>query len=1366
MKNTLLKYLHFALICLIFFISNSTYAQQKVSAEFLSSLEPITLSTGEKLEDGVRGVRYHNNILYITNVWAGIQCVNADDIKNPKEIGKYETEHRPHNIFIADKYGYVSDELGGVTILDISNPKNPVQIGNIETKGDAFWVEANYPYVYVAEEKFGVNVYDITNINDPVRLGGFDTPGWAWYLTIKDNYVFVGDKNGGLQIIDFSDKTNPVRYGQFKNLQNARTVFVDENYAYVANGPNGMAILDVSNPKFPALVSTYETNGYIFDLFKAGKNIYLADEINRRVDILNIADVKNPVLQGFYKAEGKVYSVWKKDVYLFVAADDKILLLRHNNPPTLAGIENQNIKELQNLNIIPDALDPDGDPIFFEASNLPEGALFDSLTGAITWVPTYEQSGLYKDITIKVIEKTETKLSATKSFDVTVSHVNRLPVMAQVGDTLISENTTLSVTLKEGSDPDKEDKGKLAYKAENLPDGAVFDELTRQFSWAPTFEQSGVYTVDFVINDPVGGTDRDASTITILHVDRNPEIVAVENQIVNENELLSIKVEGSDPDKEDQNAISFEAKNLPDNATFDAATQMYTWTPSYDQSGEYTDILLIMTAGKLSDSTKFNVSVTHTNRSPKLEKIVDQVIDENKTLTFSVSGSDADIEDEGKLTYSTNNLPDGSKFNPDSMNFSWTPTYEQSKEYDNLVFIVTDPTGLSDSQFVKVSVNHINRTPVMEEIPPYSGGENVLITFKVTGSDPDVEDVDKLVYEAQTLPEGANFTDQTFSWTPTYDQSGEYSVTFNLSDGQLNDSKIVPFTVNHVNRPPKIDSLAAQITDEAKQIQFNITASDPDVEDAGKFTLSSTGLPEGAIFDPTTAAFNWTPTFEQSGKYDITFTNTDPAGLTNTLTLPLTVNHINRTPVFNPLQAQIVEENSPLSFVVPIGEDPDKEDAEKLIYVAKDLPEGATFDPATMTLAFAPTFEQSGEYTTTISLTDGEFTVEQPVKLTVSHVNRSPVMDALEPKSVDENSQLQFTLVSNDPDKEDEGKTTLISTELPQGAAFDNNTGSFTWTPTYEQSGDYTITFTITDPAGLNAAQTVSITVAHVNREPKIKEVPQQTVAENVPISINFEATDEDKEDEGKLKFSGSTIPNGATLDELTGSFAWTPNFLQAGNHKFDVKVTDSGELFTAQSIEIVVQNINRSPVINPIEDKTANENSALAFSITGSDEDTDNELKYSLSDIPDGAEFDEKSGSFSWTPGFEQAGDYNITATLDDGESQVTTNFKITVTNVNRKPEIEKGGSATITVGETAQLSFSASDPDDDNITFSSDNLPEGSSLNASGDFTWTPGENQVGSFVFIVVASDGTDSDQTSASVTVQAKPLPPPAPPKSEE
>jgi len=190
MKNSLTVFqkLIVAVLFVNFLLTFSLYSQQ-VSAEFMSSMEPISLSTGEKVEDGIRGVMFHDGKLYVTNVWAGIQCVNVDDIKNPTEIGKFASEHRSHNVYIGEKYCYVSDELAGIMIVDGSDPANSRKIGNIETEGNSFWVEARYPFVYSAEADKGVHVYDITDVSNPVRVGSFDTNGWAWYLTVRENLI-------------------------------------------------------------------------------------------------------------------------------------------------------------------------------------------------------------------------------------------------------------------------------------------------------------------------------------------------------------------------------------------------------------------------------------------------------------------------------------------------------------------------------------------------------------------------------------------------------------------------------------------------------------------------------------------------------------------------------------------------------------------------------------------------------------------------------------------------------------------------------------------------------------------------------------------------------------------------------------------------------------------------------------------------------------------------------------------------------------------------------------------------------------------------------------------------------------------------
>ncbi len=1359
------KFDHFFTIILVIivamvYLNTSVIYAQRASAEFISSMGPTRLESGQDVKDGIQNLTYKNNILYVVNVWSGIQVIDVTSRENPKEIGTYQNEHRAHNLFIDDHYGYLSDELEGVHILDMSNPAAITKMGKIVTKGNAFWVTANYPYVYVAEEETGVSVYDISNPTSPVPIGNFDTPGWAWELILNGTTLYVSDKTGGLQILDVSDNNNLKRLGEYTGLKNLRSMSLEENYLFLADGAESVNVVDISNPKFPALVNKLVVDGYIADVFKSGKNLFMANETKKRVDIVDVSNLPEMIPGGSYQAEDKIYGLWKEDVYLFIAANTKSLILRYNSPPTLTAIADTVLNEQQMITLTVEAFDPDGDILFFEIDNMPEGAKFDTLSGTLSWTPHYEQSGIYSDIVIRVIEFTDSRLTDEKGFAITVNHVNRPPTLPEVEDYTLKEDEVLTITVMEGKDEDKEDKGKLVYSVENLPEGASFDPVSRVFTWKPTYKQSGTYMVDFVLSDQAGGLDRDGSTITIHHVDRKPLVAEVADKTINENEEISFMIEGNDPDEEDQNAISFQVIGLPEGAIFDPASQKFTWTPTYDQSGIYENLLLVMKAGNLADTTSMNITVVHINRTPNLDAVANKTVDENSKLTFTISGTDPDTEDSGNLKFSAMNLPQGANFNPDSLTFTWVPTYEQSGNFEGVTFTITDPNGLQHSQSMNVTVNHINRPPTINDIEAKTVDENVALTFVLTGSDPDQEDQTSLVYSAKQLPEGATLDGSNFAWTPGYDQSGQYTLEFTLGDGKLSESKSMTITVNHVNRPPTIETIETKTVAENQPLEFKVTANDPDTEDAGKWVLSTGQLPQGATFNAETATFSWTPSFDQAGNYSVTVTNTDPQGQMINQEVQVTVNHVNRTPVLNPIQAQTGEENVPLNVVIEAGEDPDAEDLQKIVYSAQNLPEGASFDPATRTVTWTPGYDQSGIYEIPVSMTDGEFTVTQTMSITVNHVNRPPTTEAIADQTIDENSAFTLAINATDPDQEDEGKLQVTASNLPAGMTFDAAKKELSWTPTYDQAGTYAnIQFTVKDIAGLTAENTFNVTVTNINRPPEVAAIGNQTVAENSAMSVPVQGSDPDQEDQGKLQYSSDNLPTGAMLDAATGTLNWTPNFTQAGTYQINVKVADAGGLSAETTLSVTVSDVNRAPQLQPVSPKTIDEGSSLSFALAANDEDTDNSLTYTIDNLPDGATLNGSSGNFSWTPGYDQSDTYSLNAKVSDGTAESTTTVSVTVNDINRTPEISGGGSVTVTAGESASLSFSASDPDGDNLKFESNDLPAGADLNpSSGDFSWTPGDDQTGTFSFTVKVSDGKANAETTGSVTVNSKPEPP--------
>jgi hypothetical protein len=181
----------------------------------------------------------------------------------------------------------------------------------------------------------------------------------------------------------------------------------------------------------------------------------------------------------------------------------------------------------------------------------------------------------------------------------------------------------------------------------------------------------------------------------------------------------------------------------------------------------------------------------------------------------------------------------------------------------------------------------------------------------------------------------------------------------------------------------------------------------------------------------------------------------------------------------------------------------------------------------------------------------------------------------------------------------------------------------------------------------------------------------------------------------------------------------------------------------------------NRPPVLSPIGNKSAHEEELLEFIISASDPDND-PLTYSASNLPAGASFTPATRTFSWTPTSDQAGSYpNIHFQVSDGELTDSEDITITVTSGNRAPVLSPIGDKSVHEEGLLEFTISASDPDNDPLTYSASNLPAGATFNTSTHtFSWTPTSDQAGSYpnVYFQV-SDGELADSENITITVTA-------------
>jgi len=220
------------------------------------------------------------------------------------------------------------------------------------------------------------------------------------------------------------------------------------------------------------------------------------------------------------------------------------------------------------------------------------------------------------------------------------------------------------------------------------------------------------------------------------------------------------------------------------------------------------DFFAIMKNQSLPAPTSTSPPPTPINQPPALVAIGNKTVSEGQTLAFTVSGSDPDGN---ALTYSTGTLPSGAAFDPAMHVFTWTPGFDQAGSY-TVPFTVTDSGGLSASQSITITVLNVNRPPVLAPIGNKTVSVGQLLSFTISGSDPDGDPLTYSATAAGTLPAGAAFdaTTRTFTWTPSATQAGSYPISFTVSDGQLQDLQTITITVSNINRPPVLNSIADQ----------------------------------------------------------------------------------------------------------------------------------------------------------------------------------------------------------------------------------------------------------------------------------------------------------------------------------------------------------------------------------------------------------------------------------------------------------------------------------------------------------------------------------------------------------------------------
>ena len=479
-------------------------------------------------------------------------------------------------------------------------------------------------------------------------------------------------------------------------------------------------------------------------------------------------------------------------------------------------------------------------------------------------------------------------------------------------------------------------------------------------------------------------------------------------------------------------------------------------------------------------------------------------VDENQTLSFTLSVIDPDTQDE--ITLQALNLP-GQDCGEASLDltdnqFTFSPSFSclqrDSVVYDSILFIATDNgvPSYADTFSVTIIVRNVNRPPMLEHIDNIAIIAGDSLSIELAGSDDDGDELQYIIVRTTLSPRPV-ITDNVVTWKSSSDNDAGYdTIVVGVFDGTDTDSQLVLVTIGNLNSPPSVSIPHLNKNDiiylpESVSLAFTVNATDANTTD--EVSLRCVGTPPcGTLsFEESSGEFLFQPDLEcTSDSIVLPFLfiaedNGEPV-LTDTFAITVIVINSNRAPVLEQIGTIRGKENEPLTFTLR-AYDPDGDD---ITFSSSLLPNGASLVDSIFT--WTPSSLQSGAYSIVFRAHDSNNAVDtETVSIIIENDNRPPVLSAEnyskgERIIVWENDSLQILFSATDPDLGDNVALSVIDPLPTCSTSFNPLTGIFTVKPTYdclsEDSTEYNIGFRAADNGTPVARDTFRITLVIKNR--------------------------------------------------------------------------------------------------------------------------------------------------------------------------------------------------------------------------------------------------------------------------------------------
>ncbi|MFH4412542.1 tandem-95 repeat protein [Vibrio diabolicus] len=546
------------------------------------------------------------------------------------------------------------------------------------------------------------------------------------------------------------------------------------------------------------------------------------------------------------------------------------------------------------------------------------------------------------------------------------------------------------------------------------------------------------------------------------------------------------------------------------------------------------------------------------------------------TITTEELLSNVDIDDADTLIVTNVTIESGNGTLIDNNDGSWTyiPEADDDTEVSFSYDIIDDDGGVINGN-ANLDIKPVNDAPIATN-DAIQTDEDSQVVIDVLANDSDIEGDDLSITSASVSEKQGivEIVDGKLVFTPAENFNGNATISYTISDGELEDEAQVSVTVNSVNDAP-IALNDATITEEDTSVTIDVLPNDTDI-DGDTLSIESASVPsdQGQV-EIIDGKLVFTPTENFNGDAEITYTVTD-GSLTDQATVTVTVNAVNDTPVVesNIADQTLAEDFTPYTIDLNTAfSDVDNADGELTFSVSGNSNIQVAIVNGIAT--FTPTADWNGSEILTFTATDpsGE-SVSQTVNFTVA-----PVADIVADKAtVVEDTATIIKVLDNDTFEGDDKVVSLDTNNGPaNGTVSVNPDGSVTYTPNDNYHGTDSFTYIVTS-GGVSESTTVSVDVTPVNDAPVAKDDTAIT-DEDTPVTIDVLPNDTDIDGE-KLSIESASVPKEqGTVEVVDGKLVFTPAENFNGDAEITYIVTD-GELTDEAKVTVTVNPVNDAPTI------------------------------------------------------------------------------------------------------------------------------------------------------------------------------------------